>query len=87
MDPSLGRVPPGSADLAPEDVEADPVPALLEYIPYRKGDTTAGPDATRHAYFAGHGYGCVRVDMRGSGEFDGVLLDEYSPSSRPTPSR
>ena len=63
----------------PEDVEADPVPALLEYIPYRKGDNTAGPDATRHSYFAGHGYACVRVDMRGSGESDGVLLDEYSP--------
>ncbi len=63
----------------PEDVEDDPVPALLEYIPYRKGDNTAGPDATRHAYFAGHGYACVRVDMRGSGESDGVLLDEYSP--------
>ena len=30
-----------------------------------------------HPYFAGHGYAAIRVDMRGSGESDGVLLDEY----------
>jgi uncharacterized protein len=61
----------------PEDAEADPVPALLEYIPYRKGDWTSVGDSTRHAYFAGHGYASVRVDLRGSGESEGVLLDEY----------
>jgi putative CocE/NonD family hydrolase len=61
----------------PEDADAQPVPALLEYIPYRKNDWTAIRDATLHAYFAGHGYGSVRVDIRGSGESDGILLDEY----------
>jgi predicted acyl esterase len=66
----------------PEDAEADPVPALLEYIPYRKGDWTAIGDSTRHAYFAGHGYASVRVDLRGSGESDGVLLDEYLPQEQ-----
>jgi hypothetical protein len=30
-----------------------------------------------HAYFAGHGYACLRVDLRGSGDSDGLLLDEY----------
>ena len=30
-----------------------------------------------HPYFAGHGYAAIRVDMRGSGESDGVLIDEY----------
>ena len=30
-----------------------------------------------HAYFAGHGYAAVRLDLRGSGDSDGVLLDEY----------
>ena len=34
-------------------------------------------DRLTHPYFAGHGYACVRVDMRGSGESDGLLLDEY----------
>ena len=61
----------------PEDAEADPVPAILEYLPYRKGDTTASDDAVRHPYFAGHGYAAVRVDIRGSGDSEGVLTDEY----------
>ncbi|MCI0636475.1 MAG: CocE/NonD family hydrolase, partial [Actinobacteria bacterium] len=63
----------------PEDAEPDPVPALLEYIPYRRGDWTAVGDSTRHPYFAGHGYASVRVDVRGSGDSEGVLLDEYLP--------
>ena len=66
----------------PEDAEEDPVPVLLEYIPYRKGDWTSIGDATRHAYFAGHGYASVRVDLRGSGDSDGVLLDEYLPQEQ-----
>ena len=63
----------------PEDAEEDPVPAILEYIPYRKGDGTACRDEPRHAYVAGHGYAVVRVDLRGSGESDGLLHDEYLP--------
>ncbi|MEZ4730139.1 MAG: CocE/NonD family hydrolase [Caldilineaceae bacterium] len=61
----------------PEDAESNPVPALLEYIPYRKNDFTALRDSIRHPYFAGHGYAAVRVDMRGSGDSDGILYDEY----------
>jgi putative CocE/NonD family hydrolase len=63
----------------PEDAERDPVPAILEYIPYRKNDARARGDAITHPYFAGHGYAAVRVDLRGSGDSDGVLLDEYLP--------
>ena len=63
----------------PEDAELSPVPALLEYIPYRKNDATAERDAAIHPYFAGHGYASVRVDMRGSGDSDGILHDEYLP--------
>jgi uncharacterized protein len=66
----------------PEDAESDPVPAILEYIPYRKGDGTAQRDQPRHAYFAGHGYAVLRVDLRGSGESDGVLHDEYLPQEQ-----
>ena len=62
----------------PLDAEANPVPAVLEYLPYRKDDVTAQDDALHHPYFAGHGYAGVRVDIRGSGDSDGVLLDEYS---------
>ena len=61
----------------PEGVEAKPVPGILEYIPYRKRDGTAYRDSITHPYIAGHGYACVRVDLRGSGESDGVLTDEY----------
>ncbi len=63
----------------PEDADDDPVPAILEYIPYRKGDGTATRDEPRHAYFAGHGYAVLRVDLRGSGESGGLLHDEYLP--------
>jgi uncharacterized protein len=66
----------------PEDAEADPVPAILEYIPYRKDDGTAARDAIMHPWFAGHGYAAVRVDQRGSGDSDGVLLDEYLPQEQ-----
>jgi putative CocE/NonD family hydrolase len=63
----------------PVDAETNPVPAILEYIPYRRRDFTAPRDALTHPYVAGHGYACVRVDMRGSGDSDGVLTDEYLP--------
>ncbi|RLT51669.1 MAG: CocE/NonD family hydrolase, partial [Chloroflexi bacterium] len=61
----------------PLDAESNPVPAILEYIPYRKNDGTAVRDALYQPYFAGHGYAAVRVDMRGSGDSDGIMLDEY----------
>src|SRR5215475_8683692 len=61
----------------PVDAERNPVPAVLEYIPYRKRDFTRARDEPMHHYFAGHGYAAVRVDLRGSGDSDGLLLDEY----------
>ncbi|GAB2834490.1 CocE/NonD family hydrolase [Streptomyces daliensis] len=57
-----------------------PVPAVLEYIPYRKNDGTAPRDVTLHGQFARAGYAAVRVDCRGSGDSDGVMLDEYHPT-------
>ncbi|MGW9188276.1 CocE/NonD family hydrolase [Streptomyces rubiginosohelvolus] len=61
----------------PTSSDTEPVPAILEYIPYRKNDLTSARDSIHHPYIAGHGYACVRVDIRGSGESDGVLVDEY----------
>jgi putative CocE/NonD family hydrolase len=58
----------------------DPVPAILELIPYRKRDLTAQRDSIHHPYMAGHGYACLRVDLRGSGDSEGVLTDEYLPT-------
>lgn len=61
----------------PVDAQDEPVPAVLEYIPYRKRDGTAVRDATMHPYVAARGYACIRVDLRGSGESEGILRDEY----------
>lgn len=61
----------------PVDAETDPVPGVLEYIPYRKNDLTSMRDVPHYNYIAGNGYACVRVDLRGSGESEGVLRDEY----------
>ncbi|MDI5921942.1 CocE/NonD family hydrolase [Halomonas sp. LR5S13] len=61
----------------PEGAEQAPVPAILEYIPYRLRDGSARRDAMHHPYFAGHGYASLRVDLRGSGDSGGVLTDEY----------
>jgi predicted acyl esterase len=62
----------------PDDAEEDPVPAVLEFLPYRKNDGTVARDAKRQPYLAGFGYAAVRVDMRGTGESDGILEDEYT---------
>ncbi len=53
------------------------VPAILEYAPYRKDDATAAGDEAMFAWFAARGYACVRVDLRGCGDSDGILAGEY----------
>lgn len=63
----------------PQDATDDPVPVILEYLPYRKRDGTCARDALTHPWFAERGYACVRVDMRGNGDSEGVMLDEYAP--------
>ncbi|MEM0948055.1 MAG: CocE/NonD family hydrolase [Pseudomonadota bacterium] len=62
----------------PADARQTPVPALLEYIPYRKADMVRARDERNHPYFAAHGYACLRVDVRGSGDSDGVMADMYA---------
>src|SRR5947207_2111080 len=76
----------------PADAAHRPVPALLEYLPYRKRDFMRGRDGPMHYYFAGHGYASIRVDIRGAGDSEGLTFDEYtmmrsrsSPGSRPSP--
>ncbi|MCO4253725.1 CocE/NonD family hydrolase [Pseudarthrobacter cellobiosi] len=59
-------------------VTTEKLPVILEYIPYRKRDFTRGRDEPMHAYFAQHGYVAVRLDMAGSGESRGVMVDEYA---------
>lgn len=57
---------------------AGPVPAILEYLPYRKRESTRGRDQKMHAWLAGHGYACVRLDIRGTGDSEGLIDDEYT---------
>jgi len=56
------------------------VPAILEYIPYRKADMVRARDERNHPFFAAHGYACIRVDMRGSGDSEGHMADMYAPA-------
>ena len=58
------------------------VPAILEYLPYRKRDGTRTRDQGLHMYFAGYGYACIRLDIRGMGDSEGVLHDEYTPTEQ-----
>jgi uncharacterized protein len=64
----------------PADLRAgERVPALLEYLPYRKDDDEIVDDYTHHPYFARHGYVGVRVDIRGFGNSGGAPpTREYS---------
>ncbi|MBI1779449.1 MAG: CocE/NonD family hydrolase [Proteobacteria bacterium] len=62
----------------PADAERKPVPAIVEYIPYRKRDGTAWRDGVMQPYIAGHGYAVLRIDLRGTGDSDGLIQDEYT---------
>jgi putative CocE/NonD family hydrolase len=81
--PDMGIVMPDGCRLSarvwmPEDAGDDPVPVILEHLPYFKRHGTAARDALTHAYLAGYGYACIRMDMRGSGDSQGRMTDEYT---------
>ncbi|KGD95723.1 CocE/NonD family hydrolase [Rhizobium sp. YS-1r] len=62
----------------PDGAEADPVPAVFEFLPYRKRDGTSARDESTYPVFAAAGIAGVRVDIRGSGESGGVIDGEYT---------
>jgi uncharacterized protein len=55
----------------------EPLPAILEYIPYRRRDGTRLGDDEMHIWFAAHGYVAARVDIAGMGDSEGIVEDEY----------
>ncbi|UJF17907.1 CocE/NonD family hydrolase [Vibrio sp. SS-MA-C1-2] len=63
----------------PKNAEQKPVPVILEFLPYRKNDGTIVRDEITMPQTAAQGYACVRVDLRGCGESEGLFDDEYSP--------
>ena len=62
----------------PEGARDNPVPCILEYIPYRRRDRTRMRDESMHPHFAASGYAAIRVDIRGYGDSEGLAEDEYS---------
>ena len=81
--PDIGIIMPDGCRLSariwmPSDAESKPVPAILEFLPYRKRDGTTARDSLTHPYFAKRGYACIRVDMRGNGDSQGLMHDEYA---------
>jgi hypothetical protein len=65
-----------AADLyLPDPDPGEPLPVVMEYIPYRKDEVAPG---TRfYEYLPQHGYIVARVDIRGTGGSEGVNTDEY----------
>lgn len=61
----------------PLGARAKPVPAILEYIPYRRRDGTRARDQETMFWFSANGYAYVRVDIAGTGDSDGLVEDEY----------
>ncbi len=81
--PDVGIIMPDGCRLSariwmPIDAVDHPVPVILEHLPYRKRDGTIYRDNLTHPYLAGHGYACIRTDMRGNGESEGLMADEYT---------
>src|SRR3982074_503689 len=53
-------------------------PAVFDYYPYRKDDTSAA-NLRFHRYLARRGFVGIRVDVRGTGGSGGTAIDEYTP--------
>jgi hypothetical protein len=68
--------------VAAGDAEADPVPAVIDCLPYRKRDGLKSRDEEMYPYFAGHGYAALRIDLRGTGDSEGLPDDEYTPAEQ-----
>jgi len=58
---------------------AAPAPVVLEYIPYRKRDQYRAYGLFWGQTLASYGVAYARLDVRGSGDSEGVLVDEYLP--------
>ncbi|CAN0431350.1 unnamed protein product, partial [Phaeothamnion confervicola] len=62
----------------PEVPAGEKVPAVMDFFVYRKSDIQAVRDSTTYGNLAGHGYACIKVDCRGTGDSDGLAPDQFS---------
>ncbi|MGI8518483.1 MAG: CocE/NonD family hydrolase [Acidimicrobiia bacterium] len=53
-------------------------PVVVESVPYRKDDDYYARDWQNYLYLAERGIAGVRVDIRGTGASEGIIIDEYS---------
>jgi putative CocE/NonD family hydrolase len=63
----------------PEGAEQRPVPVVWEYLPYRKRDGVRKRDDATARNLAPYGIAFARIDIRGTGDSQGVMTDEYAP--------
>lgn len=61
----------------PEGAEARPVGVVLEAVPYAKRGFARPRDNGWAEMFCPYGFAFARLDLRGSGESEGLLVDEY----------
>ena len=65
-----------AADLyLPDPSPDEPLPVVMEYIPYRKDEVP--PGSRFYEYLPRQGYIVARVDIRGTGGSEGINTDEY----------
>jgi putative CocE/NonD family hydrolase len=62
----------------PEGAAEHPVPVVWEYLPYRKRDDLRERDDATAQNLAPYGIAFARVDIRGTGDSDGIITDEYA---------
>src|SRR6202522_634047 len=61
----------------PEAAANKPVPVVWEYLPYRLRDVKRERDEATAVSLAPYGIAFARVDIRGTGDSEGVQVDEY----------
>ncbi len=73
----------GADDAGADDAGTAAVPALLEYLPYRKDDAMLARDSALYADMTARGYAGARVDIRGTGRSGGELpAGEYTEAEQ-----
>ena len=61
----------------PEAAANKPAPVVWEYLPYRLRDVKRERDDATALNLAPYGIAFARVDIRGTGDSEGVQVDEY----------